>query len=289
MEKKDTVYCGTAISDVLSVTEIYTMLRPDIVKNFPGKGERHPFPEILYLRRGKHTMLIDKMPHTLTDGQIILYAPESYHEASDIRPTLADAAVLTFACTSPLLTPLYNRAITLSARQKEMLEAIIDEGVPCFEGRAPDDTVRGMVLREGVDARALWGLRKQIELFLLDLSESEAPLTATRGTRRDAEFAAAVDFLKQNLAVSLSLSQIALGCSMSVSKLKLLFREKAGTGPIDYLIRLRIERAKALIREGECNLSEIAERVGFSSLHYFSRTFKSTVGISPSQYAKRQS
>lgn len=288
MEKKNVVYRGTALSDALSVTEIYTVLSPDLVKNYPGTGESHPFPEILYLARGEHTLLVDRERHTLREGQIILYAPGSYHEASDVRPTLADAFVLTFECTSPLLLPLYNRAITLTARQRTMLDAFFAEGVQYFEGRAPDDTVRGMVLRAGVDERALWGLRKQIELFLLDLSEREAPPKSKRELRHDAEFAAVTDFLGKNLATPLSLSQIALAAQMSVSKLKLLFRERTGSGPIDYLIRLRIERAEELIREGEYNLSEISERVGFSSLHYFSRTFKSITGVSPSQYAKRQ-
>ena len=72
---------------------------------------------------------------------------------------------------------------------------------------------------------------------------------------------------------------------MSVSKLKLLFREKAGTGPIDYWIRLRIERAQELIRQGTMNYTEIAESLGFASLHYFSRQFKRVTGTSPSQYA----
>lgn len=287
MKATDPVYCGTAISDALSVTEIYTALYPDLVRNYPGKGEKHPFPEIFYLRRGEHTLLIDKQRHTLREGQIILYAPDSYHEASDVRPTLADACIITFACDSPLLAPLYNRAITLTPSQRLMIEEIVAEGVQCFEGRAPEDTVHGMVLREGVSTDTLWGLRKQIELFLIGLSKKNSPQRSTHKTRRDAEFAAAVEFLRKNVASPLTLSQIALGTSMSVSKLKLLFREQAGTGPIDYLIRLRIERAKVLIGEGEYNLSEIAERVGFSSLHYFSRTFKAITGVSPSQYAKQ--
>ena len=73
---------------------------------------------------------------------------------------------------------------------------------------------------------------------------------------------------------------------MSVSKLKLLFRSKVGKGPIDYLICLRVEKAKLLIRKGELNISQVAEMLGFSSLHYFSRVFKRATGMSPSEYGK---
>ena len=280
-------YRGTLLSDTLSVTEIYTVLRPDLTAHYPGRGESHPFPEIIYLAKGEHTLLIDKQRYSLREGQMIVYAPHSFHESSDVRPTCAHACILTFASVSPSLASLYNRVLTLSKEQRIAIEGIVDEGVQYFCNRAPDDLVRGMLLRKGVDPSALSGLRKRIELFLIDLCrENPVPKTKT-ALRWDAEYADALSFLERNIASPLSLSQIALGCSMSVSKLKQLFRERTGAGPIDCLIRLRIERAKVLIREGTYNMTEIAEQVGFSSLHYFSRTFKAHTGLSPTEYAKQ--
>jgi len=51
----------------------------------------------------------------------------------------------------------------------------------------------------------------------------------------------------------------------------------------------RIEIAKRKIIEGKYTLTEIAEAVGFSSIHLFSRSFKVTVGITPSKFAAAQS
>ena len=281
-----TAYRGTALSESISVTEIYTVLSPDLALHYPGRGESHPFPEIIALSRGEHTLLIDKERYTLREGQMLIYAPGAFHESSDVRPVCADAQILTFACVSPRLLSLCNRVLSLTPAQRDALDAIISQGVQCFKGRAPDDTVRGMVLCEGVTEDTLSRLRKQIELFLIDVAECNATERTKKEVRRDAELAAVTDFLSRNVASPLTLSQIALGCSMSVSKLKILFRERMGTGPIDYLIRLRIDRARELIRTGEYTLTEIAERVGFSSLHYFSRAFKQLTGVSPSEYAK---
>jgi AraC-like DNA-binding protein len=279
-------YRGTALSESISVTEIYTVLSPDLTLHYPGHGESHPFPEIIALTKGEHTLLIDKERYTLREGQMLIYAPGAFHESSDVRPTRAEAQILTFACASARLFSLCNRVITLTPAQRTALDAIISQGVQCFKGRAPDDTVRGMVLCEGVTEDTLSRLRKQIELFLIDVAECNATERTKKEVRRDAELAAVTDFLSRNVSSPLTLSQIALGCSMSVSKLKLLFRERLGSGPIDYLIRLRIDRARELIRTGEYTLTEIAERVGFSSLHYFSRAFKRITGLSPSEYAK---
>ena len=62
--------------------------------------------------------------------------------------------------------------------------------------------------------------------------------------------------------------------------------KECGMGMIAYVNRLRIEEAGRLIREGTLNFTEIAGTLGFSSLHYFSRVFKSTTGVSPSEYKK---
>lgn len=281
-------YQGTAMSDAISVSQIYTVLHLDLCKHYPGKGEAHPFPEIIYLTRGRHHLLIDEKEYTFCAGQMILYAPDSYHEASKRPPENAEAAILTFDTESELLMPLYNRVITLSTRQRKMLESLIDEGLRYFCGRDPSLGVAGMQLREGVSEKNLWGLKKQIELFLIDVYETDTADAAPRAkdARWDDDMERATAFLSAHLAESLTLADIAAGCSMSVSKLKLLFREKVGMGPIEYCIRLRVERSKALIREGKLNFSQIAEAVGFSSLHYFSRQFKQVTGMSPSEYAR---
>ncbi len=280
-------YRGTAMSDALSVNSIFTVLRPDLCANYPGRGEAHPFPEIIYLTRGKHYLCIDGTEYSFCEGQMIIYAPNSFHSAASRRPEHAEAAILTFDASSEILPRLYNRVITLNARQRKMLEDIVDEGVGYFCGREAEDNIGGMILREGVDPSRLWGLKKQIEFFLIDVykSDSDMETKSAKTTRWDAEFADAIAFLQAHLTQSLSLSEIAVGCSMSVSKLKLLFREKVGTGPIDYLIRMRIEAAQKLIRAGKLNFSQIAETLGFTSLHYFSRQFKKVTGMSPSEYA----
>ncbi len=278
------------MSDALSVSEIFTVLRPDLAKTYPGCGEAHPFPEIIYLSKGHHYLRIDGAEYTLAEGQMIVYAPNSYHEAGKRPPENAEAAILTFGAVSKFLPTLYNRAITLTPRQRQLLTSVIDEGQGYFCGRDPTLGVAGMQLREGVSPKELWGLKKQIELFLIDVYKTDTTAAAPRDkdARWDAEFAEAVEFLQAHLQDALTLAEIAAGCSMSVSKLKLLFRQKAGMGPIEFFIRLRVERAKEMIRAGEWNFTEIAELLGFASLHYFSRRFKKVTGMSPSAYAKKE-
>ena len=56
--------------------------------------------------------------------------------------------------------------------------------------------------------------------------------------------------------------------------------------PLERLTKLRIERAAALLREGELQVSEVSEAVGYSYLSGFSRAFKRVYGVSPSEWGR---
>lgn len=64
------------------------------------------------------------------------------------------------------------------------------------------------------------------------------------------------------------------------------FRKHSGATIENYSILCRIERVKALLQEGELNVSEIADKLGYSSVHYLSGQFKKVTGYSVSDYKK---
>jgi AraC-like DNA-binding protein len=65
-----------------------------------------------------------------------------------------------------------------------------------------------------------------------------------------------------------------------------LFRAEVGMSFSDYLIQVRIENAKSLLRRFELSVEAISKRCGFNSLAHFSRTFKDRCGLSPLKYRK---
>ncbi|HEX6358160.1 helix-turn-helix transcriptional regulator [Actinophytocola sp.] len=78
-----------------------------------------------------------------------------------------------------------------------------------------------------------------------------------------------------------ALARIAL---MSPTHFTRSFRSTFGETPHRYLQRRRIERAMALLRGTSVTVTEVAGLVGFESLGTFSRTFRSIVGVSPTEY-----
>ncbi len=83
---------------------------------------------------------------------------------------------------------------------------------------------------------------------------------------------------------SLSLEGVADRIGVCKEYLARSFREETGVTLVTYLNRYRIERAKALLRENQMRVVDVALEVGFSSSAYFSRVFKQEVGQSPQEY-----
>ncbi|MCB0166075.1 MAG: helix-turn-helix transcriptional regulator, partial [Anaerolineae bacterium] len=63
-----------------------------------------------------------------------------------------------------------------------------------------------------------------------------------------------------------------------------VFKKKTGYAPIDYFIRLKIQKACELLETTDQQVSEIGHSLGYPDIYYFSRLFKKVVGLSPRQY-----
>ncbi|HFV1519083.1 TPA: helix-turn-helix transcriptional regulator, partial [Enterococcus faecium] len=71
---------------------------------------------------------------------------------------------------------------------------------------------------------------------------------------------------------------------ISPASLKKHFRKVNGKSVISYFKELKMEKAKRLVLENELTYTEIADILGFHSIHHFSSAFKKYTGLSPSKY-----
>jgi YesN/AraC family two-component response regulator len=67
-----------------------------------------------------------------------------------------------------------------------------------------------------------------------------------------------------------------------------LFKKQYNLSPHAFLISVRIDEAKKLLKSGKYMINEIAEKVGYDDIAYFSRLFKLKEGSSPLNYLKRK-
>lgn len=98
-----------------------------------------------------------------------------------------------------------------------------------------------------------------------------------------------IDFIENNLCQRLTISDICAKFGISKNYLYDGLKKYCGMTVNEYIISLRIESAKALLKETKYPVYTVCERVGIENYPYFCRLFKKRVNISPAEYRKRYS
>lgn len=94
----------------------------------------------------------------------------------------------------------------------------------------------------------------------------------------------AITFIKSKFHEDLSLEEAAEHVHLNPYYFSKVFKQQTGETFIDYVTGLRIEKAKAYIREGQLSLKEVCYVVGYKDPNYFSRVFKKVTGATPTEY-----
>jgi AraC-like DNA-binding protein len=97
------------------------------------------------------------------------------------------------------------------------------------------------------------------------------------------------DRIDREYAQPLDVEALARGVHMSAGHLSREFQHVYGESPYAYLMTRRIERAMALLRRGDLNVTEVCFAVGCQSLGTFSTRFTELVGVPPSAYRRQSS
>ena len=95
-----------------------------------------------------------------------------------------------------------------------------------------------------------------------------------------------VDFINKNLSEELSVDVISKQTYLSKSLIYTLFRKYFNMTVSEYVNFQRIKLAKELLNTTELSVESVSSKVGYSSISYFSKTFKKIVGVSPKQYSE---
>ena len=93
-----------------------------------------------------------------------------------------------------------------------------------------------------------------------------------------------ISYMKEHLDKPLRAATLAAVAKMSLPHYFVIFKRCTGSTPIDYFIRLRMERARELLATTSCSVKEIAGFLGYDDPLYFSRVFKAVNQTTPTQY-----
>lgn len=97
-----------------------------------------------------------------------------------------------------------------------------------------------------------------------------------------------IHYMQENIQNKISLEELSAHFKYSPSHFSMLFHKETGISPINYLLRLKIQKACQYIEFTNLKLKDIALTLGFEEVSYFSRLFTKIMDISPSEYRKRE-
>lgn len=93
--------------------------------------------------------------------------------------------------------------------------------------------------------------------------------------------------LAQDPAAAPGVEQLAAELNLSRAHFSRMFKRVVGRTPQRYVMMWRVRQAQRMLLESDASVGEIAERVGYGDVHFFSRQFKQETGISPGRFRKQ--
>lgn len=154
-----------------------------------------------------------------------------------------------------------------------------------------NDLAQQMAFKIGVykltraDEHLTW---EEAARYLFQISEVVFTLLEAREEERNDNTVVKVqEYIREHLSEDLTLTRLAeIGC-FNASYLSRLFKQVYGYNISDYIMKMRIDRAKELLIGTDNKINEVSVRVGYLSAHSFTRTFKAATGMSPLEYREK--
>ena len=145
-------------------------------------------------------------------------------------------------------------------------------------------SIRKHLLQEGVHTLIIDEMtQEQIDSLRMLLPE----ILFQNAIQFDDFMGAVTGYIKKHLGDKLTLGGICAEFHVSKNSLYQVFRESYRCTINEYILRLRMEAAKKLLRETKDPVYMISEKVGIDNYPYFCRMFKGRCGMSPTEYRKR--
>lgn len=140
------------------------------------------------------------------------------------------------------------------------------------------------VMEKGYATHYLLHASNLLKLILSHMMMKLEP--SLRKKKKENMFSGIIQFMLDNLSKTITLSQMSKKAGMSKDHFTKIFSKIYGYTPVDYYIRVKMQKACELLVTTEQSISQIAEELGYSDCYYFSRLFKAKTGIPPSRFRK---
>lgn len=282
-------FTPTVISRPVRVDRVVTVHYFEYSSSYYFEGEQHDFWEFVYVDKGEVDVLAGGRELRLGRGSLLIHPPGEFHALRATGSSAPNLVVASFFCEGDALARLGEGPYPMGEAERALIGGIVAEAERAFATPLDDPTTTALERRPDAPLGAEQLVAAYMEELLIRLLRAGAPEPRGAGTMepqsRNEVFLRVDAYLAERLSQTLTLDRICRDNLVGRSRLQQIFHAETGGGVMEYFGRRKIEAAKEMIRRDDGNFTEIANRLGYQSIYYFSRHFKKVTGMTPSEYA----
>lgn len=259
--------------------EIIYLFDPWTQSESHGEMHHHDFLEISVLLEGESMYYFEKEPaKKIRAGSVMLFNPDVDH--CELQPKGTRSHQLHIGLKNISLEgfkrnffPNKHPLLELGKYHHQVLEKAWQLVKESSEERDEFQLMQKAVLMEML-VYILRGLNEDHINVVPYLSKSQ---------RRQQQIVNyTVYYLENHYKEEITLEKLAQDQFLSPTYLSKIFKEATGVSPINYLIEIRLKRAKDMLKNDNLTIKEVASAVGYQDAYHFSKSFKKLYGVSPS-------
>ena len=238
------------------------------IRRYAGRNDY----QLIYICEGQCVVTLDGTVQIAYPGDCILYRPgeaQDYLLAKKVKPHTYWIHFNGEVCQKLFETLLLQNVHIIKAEQNREVEHLISRVCQYYNLEVPN--------RELICS----GMMQTILALLSNELYKGNPHTGEKGKDKISEV---ISHIKMVPNLNITVSECADFCKMSKVHFSRFFKQITGMPPVQFVLKIRIDRAKELLDFTDKPIAEIAEASGFPDQNYFARTFKKITGMSPTQY-----
>lgn len=243
----------------------------------------HDFIEFSIIISGQINYNIEGSHYLLQKHDVMIFNPGVNHQALIDRNTICTElhigiGNLNIDCMAPNYMRALGKAPILSIKKYK------DEFIDCCNEIAKEQRLRQ--LGHSFVLKSL--VMKLIIILYREIDDCSLPPSSQANELISSDkkviVQSLIDYMSFYYMEDISLDYLSRVMYISPAYISKIFKEETGTSPINYLIQIRLQKAKELLESTKTPIKQISKAVGYSDAYYFSKLFKKHYGTSPSNH-----
>ena len=253
---------------------------------------KHAFSELVFILKGNAIHICDDCSSPVRSGDVLLLHPGTVHayehdnKSLELFNVLYDPSRIIMPKLDIHQCTLFKKIFSESAH-KSKKELSAEPILHIQEDELPEyRKILDNMIMESQSRSCGHVFSLMVDFMRLLLLLCRNTYSADEADADNENFSKAVKYVHERYTEKIQIKDIALKANCSVRNLYRFFARYAGCTPVEYVLQMRLAKARDLLLNSQLNISEIAFQCGFNGGNYFSTKFHELTGITPGDFRK---